>query len=109
MNGTVVQQYEKAVIYYPRKICVFSELARMFWSSEETTGDDPVTYLFSSTLAGTDVKPLYRVTADMVIQDLRVDHVDNRLYWLDRRDKLIYSMSVHGNSGLLIPYTSKYM
>ena len=77
-------------MHFSRKICVFSELARMFWSSEETTGDDPVTYLFSSTLAGTDVKPLYRVTADMVIQDLRVDHVDNRLYWLDRRDKLIY-------------------
>ena len=90
--------------FFCRKIAVFSELGKMFWSSEEP-GDEYFTRIFSSSLAGTDVTLLHELRSR--IQDLKIDYSAQRLYWLDAANKIIYSMSVHGPSDT-IKHTSRY-
>ena len=94
LNGTVVQQSEKTKMYYPRKIAVFPMLGRMYWSSVQATHLG--TSILSSNFAGTDIKNIKTFDWAMDILDLKIDFVDERIYWLEATHKTIFSISIHG-------------
>lgn len=109
-NGTVIRQNEKTKhLYFPRKIVVFPKNGRMYFTSVKTH-DLPGVYrtsILDSNYAGTDIKEVKSFQWEMNIVDLKLDFVEERLYWLEASHKFIYSVSIYGTD--LREYSSKYM
>lgn len=100
-NGTIFKHLDK---YFPRKIVVYPEGGKLFWTSKDDKNKKSA--ICSSLFTGTDNNELIQLERKSEIRDIALDYTNKRLYYLDTGLNQIGSVSFQGTKQPVITLDS---